>query len=266
MKPLTLILCLIAILGSAASTFFYFQIGSASEQLQQDAALTATKTTELQTKLNEAAVQGEVLQKRLAELDSELGEAKTKASAADARSTQLGRETSQLRNQLAAKTESAQALAAEISQLKRELSEIKLSTSTAAAEQSESDKTTIAVLQARITDLLAAANKASVRTGKPKPGVKAGAALAGDGVLPARAADGANYQVVSIGANNAFVVINAGSAQGIVDKQNLVISRNGNALAEAVISSCQENYSIAQIVTRSLMGGLSKGDLATFEQ
>lgn len=260
MKPLTLILCLIAILGSAASTFFYFQIDSAKEQLQQESALTATRITELRTKLTEAAAQSDGLQKRLADLDSELGEAKTKASAADGRSTQLGRETSQLRTQLAAKTESAQGLATELIQVKRELSQAKLSASTAAAEQSESDKTTIAVLQARITDLLAAAAKAPLRAVKPARTLRAA-----DGSLLPPAADGISYQVVSIGANNAFVVINAGTALGIADKQNLVISRNGKALAEAVISSCQENYSIAQILTRSLQGGLSKGDLATFE-
>ena len=260
MKPLTLILCLIAILGSAASTFFYFQIDSAKEQLLQDSTLAATKTNHLKAQLNDAAVQGEVLQKRLAELDSELGEAKTKASAADSRSTQLGRETSQLRTQLAAKTESAQALATELIQVKRELSQAKLSASTASAEQSESDKTTIAVLQARITDLLAAAAKAPLRSVKPARTLRAA-----DGSLLPPSADGISYQVVSIGANNAFVVINAGSALGIADKQNLVISRNGQTLAEAVISSCQEKFSIAQIVPRSLQGGLSKGDLATFE-
>jgi type II secretory pathway pseudopilin PulG len=73
MKPLTLILCVIAILGSVASTFFFFQIGTAKEQLQQEVALAATRATEQQAKITEAAAQSEALQKRLAALDSELG-------------------------------------------------------------------------------------------------------------------------------------------------------------------------------------------------
>jgi peptidoglycan hydrolase CwlO-like protein len=163
MKPLTLILCVIAILGSVASTFFFFQIGTAKEQLQQEVALAATRATEQQAKITEAAAQSEALQKRLAALDSELGEAKSKASAADARSTQLGREAAQLRNQLTAKTEAGQALTAELSQLKQELAQVKLTAATTAAEQSEAYKATIAGLQARITDLVALNTKANPR-------------------------------------------------------------------------------------------------------
>ena len=67
-------------------------------------------------------------------------------------------------------------------------------------------------------------------------------------------------------AAHAFVVIKAGTAQGIEAKHNLVISRGGKVLAQAVVSSSQENYAIAQIVTGSLEGNLNKGDLATFAQ
>ena len=270
MKPLTLILCVIAILGSAASTFFFFQIGTAKEQLQQEVALAATQATELQGKITEAAAQSDALQKRLAALDSELGEAKSKASAADTRSTQLGREAIQLRTQLTAKTEAAQALTTELSQLKQELAQIKLTAATTAAEQSEEYKTTIANLQARITDLIAINNKATARSGKSTRGVNAdstqgaAAATATPPSLVVEDADG--FQVVSIGADNGFVVIKAGSAQGIQPKQNLVISRSGKVLATAVVSSSQENYAIAQIVTGSLKGNLIKGDLATFAQ
>ena len=271
MKPLTLILCIIAILGSVASTFFFFQIGTAKEQLQQEVALATTKATQLQGKITESAAQSDALEKRLAELDSELGEAKSKASAADARSTQLGREATQLRTQLTTKTEAAQALTTELSQLKQELAQIKLTAATTAAEQSEAYKSTIANLQARLTDLIAINTKANPRGGKSTRGVNADSAQgavasATDAPPPLVVEDSNGFQVMSIGADNGFVVIKAGSAQGIQPKQNLVISRSGKVLATAVVSSSQENYAIAQIVTGSLKGSLSKGDLATFAQ
>ncbi|MCS6243493.1 MAG: hypothetical protein H2172_06500 [Opitutus sp.] len=266
MKPLTLILCVIAILGSVASTFFFFQIGTAKEQLQQEVALAATQATQLQGKITGAAAQSDALEKRLAALDNELGDAKSKASTADARSTQLGREATQLRTQLTAKTEAAQALTTELSQLKQELAQIKLTAATTAAEQSEEYKATIANLQARITDLIAINTKANARGGKSLPGVNADTAPGAAAPTPLVVEDANGFQVVSIGADNGFVVIKAGSAQGIQPKQNLVISRSGKVLATAVVSSSQENYAIAQIVTDSLKGNLSKGDLATFAQ
>jgi hypothetical protein len=266
MKPLTLILCVIAILGSVASTFFFFQIGTAKEQLQQEVAVAATQATQLQGKITEAAAQSDALEKRLAALDSELGEAKSKASAADARSTQLGRETTQLRTQLTAKTEAAQALTTELSQLKQELAQIKLTAATTAAEQSEEYKTTIANLQARITDLIAINTKANARGGKAGRGVNADTAPDATAPTPLIVEDADGFQVVSIGVENGFVVIKAGTAQGIQPQQNLIISRVGKVLATAVVSSSQENYAIAQIVAGSLKGNLNKGDLATFAQ
>lgn len=270
MKPLTLILCVIAILGSVASTFFFFQIGTAKEQLQQEVALAATQATELQGKITEAAAQSEALQKRLAAMDNELGEAKSKASAADARSTQLARETTQLRTQLTGKTEAAQTLSTEINQLKQDLAQIKLTAATTAAEQSEEYKTTIANLQARITDLIAINNKANSRGATTNRAVNAvstpGVSTPTPEVPLLVVEDAAGFQVASIGADNGFVVIKAGTAQGIQPKQNLLISRSGKVLATAVISSSQENYAIAQIVNGSLKGNISKGDLATFAQ
>ena len=263
MKPLTLILCVIAILGSVASTFFFFQIGTAKEQLQQEVALAAKQATELQGKITEAAAQSEALQKRLAAMDSELGEAKSKASAADARSTQLGRETTQLRTQLTNKTEAAQTLATEIHPLKQELAQIKLTAATTAAEQSEEYKTTIANLQARITDLIAINTKANSRSATTNRTVNAVSTPTPE-APPLVVEDADGFQVASIGADNGFVVIKAGTAQGIQPKQNLLISRSGKVLATAVVSNSQENYAIAQIVTGSLKGNISKGDLATF--
>jgi hypothetical protein len=262
MKPLALLPYAIAVLSAAASTVFFLQMGSAKEQLRQESAQAATQATALQTQLTEAAARSEVLQKKLGVLDSDLGQAKSQATAAEARGTQLARETTQLRNQLAAKTDSAQALAGELGQLKQELAQVKLNAATTAAEQSEDHKTSLAALQSRVAELEAAAAKPSLRGNRANRSSKT--APGANGSLQPND-EAASYPVLSIAPANAFVVINAGVAQGIEPKQKLVISRAGQTLAEAVVSSCDDNFSIAQIVSQSLKGNLAKGDLATFE-
>ena len=83
---------------------------------------------------------------------------------------------------------------------------------------------------------------------------------------PAAPDAGLKAEVVSIGAQNAFVVLNVGSASGVQAGQRFAITRNGNAVAEALVSSVRENFAIAQIATGSLRGGLNKGDNATIAQ
>lgn len=255
MKSLTLALCVIAILGSAASTFFYFQVGNSKELLKQDVIKAQARATELQSKLTDSTTQGEVLQKRLAELDSDLGEAKSKVTAAESRSTQLTRDLAQLKNQLTAKAEAEQALNGEIAQLKREIAQAKLAASAASPEEVEAYKASIASLQAKVTELESA--RGSIGT---KPNTTAG------GTAAAPATAGIKGEVVSIGAQNAFVVINTGSEAGVQTGQKFAITRNGAAVADAQVSSVQEGFSIAQIVAGSIHGGLLKGDVATSVQ
>ncbi len=253
MKSLTLALCVIAILGASASTFFYFQIGKTKEELQQQVAQSSASSNELQAKLTDAAAQSEALQKRLAALDSDLGEAKSKTTSAESRSTQLTRDVAQLRNQLTAKDDAEQALNREVSQLKRELAQIKLASASASAspEEIEGYKTTIATLQAKITQLESASGGV-VAVASPTTG-KSGGAVAGSLV----------GEVVSIGAQNAFVVLNIGSGKGVQAGQTFSINRNSNTVATATVSSVQESFSIAQIAVGSLRGGLTKGDTAS---
>ncbi len=259
MKSITLILCVIALLGSAASGYFYMQIGSTRDQLQLKINQAESRSTELQTKLAEAGAQGEVLQKRLAELDADLGDAKSKVSAAEGRNTQLGRDVQQLRNQLTAKNDAEQTLNREISQLKRELAQSKLAASAASPEEVDGYKATIATLQARINELAAGRPSSTAVRGGPSEAVTGASNSAG-------ADAGASFEVVSIGEKNGFVVINGGSAKNVVSGQKLTISRDGKTVAETVVSSVQDSYAIAQVVTGSLRGGLLKGDVATITQ
>lgn len=262
MKSLTLVLCVIAILGSAASTYFYFEVGNTKKDLEQKVTATESRASELQVKLTESASQGDALQKRLAALDSDLGEAKSKATAAETRGTQLTRDVAQLKNQITAKEDAEQALNREVAQLKRELAQSKLSASAATPEEVEAYKQNIATLQARVTELEAGRSSAS---GTVANTTASGATTTGAPATPSAPA-GLSGEVVSIGAQNGFVVLNIGSAQGVQAGQNFTITRGANTVATAQISSVQSNYAIAQIATGSLRGGLAKGDKAVIAQ
>jgi hypothetical protein len=263
MKSLTLALCVIAILGAAASTFFYVQIGNTKDELQTQVTAAKTRTTEVEAKLAETSARGEALQKQLLNLDNERAEAVSKATTAAAANTQLDRDVDQLRNQLTAKNDAEQALNREISQLKRELAQAKLASAAASPEEIEGYKSTIATLQARVTEL-ESTRSSTVAMGNTTAATAGGSTSAASESTPAPA--GLKGEVVSIGAQNAFVVLNIGSAQGVKAGQNYTISRNGATIATAQISSVQANYAVAQIAANSIRGGLAKGDTATVSQ
>ena len=251
MKSLTLVLCVIALLGSAASTFFYFQIGDTKTKLEQQVALANGRTSDVQAKLTDANGQVDGLQKRLASMDSDLGDAKSKLTAADNRNVELARNIDQLTNQITAKDDAAKALNDEIAELKRDLAATKLAAVAASPEEIDNYKKTIATLQAHVTEL---------ETGKR------GVIVNVDGTTqsaPAPAVAGLSGQVVSVGAQNAFVVINLGAAQGVQANQKFTITRGNDTLATAQVSSVQGDYSIAQVITDSLKSALGKGDVAT---
>lgn len=255
MKSLTLALCVIAILGSAASTYFYFQIGNTKEVLKQDVATAQARSTDLQTRLTESTAQGEVLQKRLAELDSDLGDAKSKATSAEGRAAQLTRDLAQVKNQLTAKNDAEQALNREIADLKREVAQAKLAASSASPEEIEAYKTKITTLESRVKEL--ESGRTSVAGTSGVTGIT-GTTTAVDG-----ASVGASAQVVSIGEKNAFVVLNIGTAQSVQVGQKINIIRGVDTVATAVVSSVQDGYSVAQVTVGSVKGGLLKGDTAT---
>lgn len=254
MKSITLVLCVIAILGAAASTYFYIQIGDKKEQLQQQVTTTEARANDLQAKLTESTAQADGLQKRLLSVDDERAAAVSKASAAETRGTQLNRDIAQLKNQITAKEDAEQALNREVSQLKRELAQSKLSASAATPEEIEGYKTNIATLQARITEL--EAGRGTVGT---LPNTTGGTAA---GSTTQVSPSSINAEVVSIGSQNAFVVLNAGSAQGVQVNQNFTLTRGGSTVATAQVSSVQDNFSIAQVAAGSIRGGLVKGDKA----
>ncbi len=254
MKSLTLALCVIAILGAAASTVFYIQIGKTKEQLEQQVTVAKASSSNFESKLTEANTQADALQKRLVAMDTDLGEAKSKSTAAESRNTLLSRDVAQLRNQLTAKDDAEQALNTEITQLKRDLAQAKLAATAGSPEEIDGYKASIATLQARVTELEGGRSI----TASPSSGIAGGTAAAN---VPTPS--GLQGEVVSIGAHNAFVVLNVGSTQGVKAGQHFAITHNSIPVATAQVSSVQENFAIAQIAANSLQDGLSKGDTAT---
>lgn len=257
MKSLTLALCVLAILGSAASTFFYFQIGNTKAELKQQVAAADSRAGDLQNKLTEAGAQGEALQKRLAALDGDLGEAKSKATAAETRSTQLSRDVAQLKNQITAKEDAEQSLNREIADLKRELAQAKLAASAATPEEVATYKTTIATLQARVNEL--EASRSNTVASIPNTGAATGSAVSSTSAAPAAAGE-VVAEVVSVGAKNAFVVVNAGAEKGVQVNQQFNIVRDGATVAKASVTSVEPAYAVALVAADSLKSGLLKGD------
>ena len=254
MKSLTLVLCVIALLGSAASTFFYIKIGDTKTQLQQQVTQASTRATDLQAKLAEAGAQTEALQKRLAALDSDLGDAKSKITLSESRNVQLARDIDQLKNQVTAKDDAAQALNTEIADLKSQIAKAALAAAAASPEEIERYKQSIATLQARVTELEASKSTAAIAAADGSSGVAK---------TTATAATGLKGQVVSIGNQNAFVVINLGSSQGVKVSSRFTLAHGDTTVATAQVSSVEEGYSIAQISPDSLNGSPIKGDSAT---
>jgi len=103
MKKLTLTLSIVAILGAAASAWFYIQIGNTKQELSDKLAAETTRAADLDTELNKSKEQAANLQQRLTTLDSELGDTKSRLSSSEARSVQINRDLTQIRSQLEAK-------------------------------------------------------------------------------------------------------------------------------------------------------------------
>lgn len=246
MKSLTLVLSVIAILGAAASGFFYVQIGNTKADLQAKLNQSQQQTTTTQAKLTDANSQIDTLQKRLTSMDDDLGSTKTKLTEADNHNVELARQVEQANNQVAARDDAVKSLNNQIGDLKNQIAAAQLAANQAVQTQADTDKKTIDDLKSQLAQLQPAT---------PIVGVSA----AGSVATPANLSG----QVVSIGMKNAFVVLNIGAPQGVKVGQKFSIANSAGVLATAQVSSIEGDYSIAQVDASSLIAGLAKGDTAT---
>ncbi len=262
MKKLTLTLCVIAILGAAASAFFYIQIGSTKQDLNDQLTSEKSRATALEADLAQTKEQAANLQQRLTQLDSELGDAKSRLSSSETRAVQINRDLTQVRSQLSTKDQAVTEAQQQIEQLRSELVKARLNTTGGSPEETEQYKQTIAGLEARIQELqrnVASGATSTVAGSTIATGASstvAGAPVAAATPLPADF----TTQVASVGPQNAFVVLSFGSNQGAQPGQSFTIVRDGEEIARAQVSEVKEGYAIAQVLPSSIKSALRAGD------
>lgn len=256
MKALTLVLCILAILGSAASGFFWWQIGETKTKLQADLAAEQSKATTLQTNLTQTTATLEQKQAQLAETDAALGDAKRGLTAAEARNVQIAREVDTLKKTIATKEEHERKLNTDLDALRRELVQTRLAAQVGSPEELEKAKQTIASLEARITQLQA--SPAAGGSGVSGTGADAAAQAA-------PSARAAAARVAQVGTRNAFVVLDLGVADGIKTGNKFIITRDGDTIAEAIVSEVKDTFAIAQVLPSSIKSTLKAGDTASYQ-
>jgi hypothetical protein len=265
MKPPTIILVASIVLGSAALTYLYLQIGQTQESLQQEVTKSGAHAVELGAKIADSSAQIESLKKDLSTQTANLTDTNATLSATDNRVGQLGRDQTQVRAQVVALVDAQRVISVEVTQIKPEIAELKVAAAAVTPDMLAGLTTTTTALQSKVAELEAALAKAAARAKGPAV-VSEGGPLTAEAASSVLKAGGARFDVLSVGNKNAFVVVQAGAAQELQVGQHFVISRNGSGVAEAVVSSIHEKCTIAQIIPSSLKGALNKGDVAIVAQ
>lgn len=252
MKALTLALCVLALLGSAASGYFWWQIGDTKNQLQASLSTEQARASGLQRNLDETATELETFRNRLAAESAELGDAKRKLTASEAQNVQAAREVASLKTTLSAKEKSEKDLNDSLEKLRRDLVQARLAAQVGSSEEVEKYKETIASLEARL---------GSLQSGEPVAAGAAGSTAPKGPVLSDRAL---GARVATVGSKNAFVVLELGTKDGVTPGLKFVITRGGQTIAEAVLSEVNASFSIAQVVPSSIKTTLQAGDVAAY--
>ena len=262
MKAITLVLCILALLGSAASGFFWWQVGDTKKQLQGQLAAEQARATALQADLTKTADEKNAIQSNLITSDTALGDTKSRLTASEARTIQIARETEALKKTITIKEASETKLSADLDALRRELVQTRLASQVGNPEEIEKYKQTVASLEARLTQFQTPA--AAVAQGDTTTAPK--------GVTPASSPAGspsertAAARVAQVGPKNAFVVIDLGTADGIVVGNKFLVTRGGQTIAEGAITQVNEANAIVNITPSSIKNTLKAGDIASLSK
>lgn len=252
MKALTLSLSVIAILGSAASGYFWYEVGNQKKELQGQLASEQTRANGLQENLTTTTAALESTKTSLASESAAHVDTKSRLTATEAKVIQVSRDLDTTKRSLAAKETSERELQAKYTEIQRELVQARLASQVGTPEEIEKFKQTIAALEARL------AGSASTDGSAPAAGATDSAAAA----APAPSARTAAADVLRIGTKNAFVVLGLTAADGIKIGDKFAISRDGAVIASSVISEIKDTYAIAQVVPSSIKSTLQSGDTA----
>lgn len=233
MKAASTLLAVLAIIGAlAAGALWYFVKGQKETLIAERDSLQVQK---MQLEGVRADLTGQIADAttRITGLTNELNESKTRNTTLEARANQLNRDVMQARADAESAEAGKRAAIEESSTLRRQVQE--LTASLGGAEE-------------RIKSLESGASRfATIATNTD--GAPAVTPLI-------------NTSVASVGPRSAFVVINAGSTQGIRNAMKLAINRDGEIVAQAVITETRENVSVAQIIPNTLSKEPRSGDSA----
>ena len=242
-RPL-LLLCAIALLGSAWSAAVYFKGRNAQQTLEQRLADSSARAGKLDADLARTNEHNGALKAKVAAVDAELEAARAKLVASEARATQLGRDLTDTKNVLSVYELTTRALGDEVAALRADLEESRASN--ASPEAVAAYKSTIAELERQ----LATARNGAAIVAAP------GASTA---VFTSRVG---RATVLTVGPESAFVVLNFGTARGAKLGQKLTVSQGTSEVATVLISDVRANFSVAQVLPDTLRGVLQKGDSA----
>lgn len=245
MRNLTLILCLIALVGAIISGGLFFLIGNSKQALHTRWQNAEAELEAVRMRTDSILAEKATLENRVRVLDTDLASRKREVTALQLEFETL-RQTLELaeeaRNLAIADRDKAQA---EVVDARSELTsmEEQLRRSASPAE--------IARFRQVIADL-----ESRIAAQERRLAQKSGA--------PALLSGRENHaQVIKVGPRNAFVVINFGNSHGAAPNQRLLIKRGSTALATVEISLSREHYSIAQVLPETLSGSIRKGDAAS---
>lgn len=253
MKVLTLVLCILALLGSAASGYFWWQIGDTKEKLQARLTSEQVRASGIQQNLDESTTELENVRNQLAAESAELGDAKRKLTSAEAKNVQAAREVASLKTTLAAQEKAEKELNADLEKLRRELVQTRLAAQVGSPEEIERYKETVSSLEARL---------AAMTSADPKAATKASTVAPPKGRWLSERTSAA--RVATIGSKNAFAVLDLSIRDGVTPGLKFNITRRGEVIAESVISQVTDSFAIAQIVPTSIKTTLQAGDIATY--
>jgi hypothetical protein len=244
MSRLSLLLCVVALLGSTLLAVLFFRVASAKKLLEVELAGTTARATRLDADLAAANEQNGTLKAGLSAATTELATTKEKLSSTELHATALDHDLAQAKDRLAVYEQTTRALADEVASLKADLADTRATF--VAPETVAAYKNTIAELEREL---------ANARNGAAAP-TAAGASTAVFASRPGRAT------VLNVGPSSAFVVLDYGSARGAQLGQKLEVGRGTEIVAQVLISDVRTNFSVAQVQPETLRGALQKGDLA----
>jgi hypothetical protein len=256
MKALTLALCILALLGSAASGYFWYEVGNQKKELQGQLSIANASLERTRSDLGTTTAELETKKTQLAESDAAHGSTKRKLTAAEASNVQAARELDTLKRGLAEKEAAEKRLSADLDTLRRDLVQARLAATGATPEEVEAYKQKISALEAQVSQLLT--NPAA---GGSAPGV---VVTGSDGKLVRISERASAAKIVRVGPKNAFVVLELGSSDGISVGNKFNLTRDGKTIAEGVISEVTATNAIAQVVPASIKSALQAGDVATY--